>query len=107
MGAEKPVVPEGWVVLREKSYRQAQERQRVANALHDAAERRAQEVREWALNCLQEERYLRKRCEYLYGLASSLGATHEQLDGPEDSPAQRHADWQETCRRERAGWWPS
>lgn len=69
----------GFVVLREKSYRQAQERQRVAEALRQMERENAEHSRKWAVNCLDEERRLRDRCTYLYGLAARHGATDEEL----------------------------
>lgn len=71
----------GYVVLREKSYRQAQERQRVAEALRDMEKRFADGAREWARNCLDEERRLRDRCTFLYGKAQEHGATTAELAG--------------------------
>ncbi|MBU8819569.1 hypothetical protein KL864_27155 [Mycolicibacterium goodii] len=71
----------GYVVLREKSYRQAQERQRVAEALRRAAEEDAERARQWALNCLEAERRLFERCTFLYGAAIAAGATPDDLRG--------------------------
>lgn len=79
--AKKVLADAGFVVLREKSYRQAQERQRVAEALKRAAEERAEDARAWAVDCLNEERRLYHRCTYLYGLAARHGATDEELRG--------------------------
>lgn len=72
---------DGFVVLRAKSYRQAQERQRVAEALKEAAERQVESAYAWARNCMAEERRLGERCTYLYGLAAQLGASGEELRG--------------------------
>lgn len=71
----------GYIVLREKSYRQAQERQRVAEALREHAARDAQNARAWAVNCLNEERRLRDRLTFVYGVAKAKGATDEELAG--------------------------
>ena len=71
----------GFVVLRAKSYRQAQERQRVAEALREYAEQEAEQTRRWALDCLGEERRLRDRCTFLYGAATRRGATADELAG--------------------------
>lgn len=73
---------EGYVVLKEKSYRQAQERQRVAEALRAAEERATEHAREWARDCLAEERRLADRLTFLYGKAIEHGATMEELAGP-------------------------
>lgn len=75
----------GYVVLREKSYRQAQERQRVAEALMVAAEDAAEGARVWARDCLAEERRLRERNTHVYGVARAHGATLVELAGP-DTP---------------------
>lgn len=72
---------QGYVVLRAKSYRQAQERQRVAEAYQRAAEEDAENTRRWALDCLNQERKLRDRCTFLYGVARAHGATVEELGG--------------------------
>lgn len=95
---------EGYVVLRAKSYRQAQERQRVAECLRESAERDAASARDWARNCLAEERYMRDRLTFVYGVARAYGATVEELGGsveknprgyiriemPDDEPARNH-----------------
>jgi hypothetical protein len=72
----------GFVVLKEKSYRQAQERQRRAECYRDAEIRAAESAREWARDCLKEERRLAERCTFLYGVARSHGATEDELRGP-------------------------
>lgn len=71
----------GHVVLREKSYRQAQERQRIAECYRDREIEAADSARAWARNCLDEERRLRDRCTFLYGAARAHGATVEELRG--------------------------
>ncbi|MCG7607158.1 hypothetical protein [Mycobacterium sp. CnD-18-1] len=70
---------EGYVVLRRKSYEAAQRRQHAAECYKDAEIRAAESARAWALDCLTEERRLRDRCTFLYGVAKSMGATDEQL----------------------------
>lgn len=72
----------GYVVLKAKSYRAAQERQRIAECRRESAEEYQQLTRLWAVNCLEEERRLMKRCEWLYGLAARHGATDEELRDP-------------------------
>jgi hypothetical protein len=71
----------GYVVLKEKSYRQAQERQRVAEALRKLEQEHNEHTRAWANKAFDEQRHLRDRCEYLYGLAAKLGAGDRQLRG--------------------------
>ena len=69
----------GYVVLKEKSYHQAQERQRVAECYRDSEVRAAESARTWARNCLDEERRLRDRCTFLYGHARAAGCSVEEL----------------------------
>lgn len=69
----------GYVVLKEKSYRQAQERQRVAECYRRAAEDAAEHAQAWARDCLTEERRLRDRITFIYGVARSRGATDDEL----------------------------
>jgi hypothetical protein len=69
----------GYVTLREKSYRQAQERQRVAEALRRYADEDAERARDWAREHCAEERRLRDRLTYVYGVAMARGATREEL----------------------------
>lgn len=71
----------GYVVLKEKSYRQAQERQRVAECYKESEIRAAESARAWARDCLAEERRLRDRCTFLYGAARAAGCTVEELRG--------------------------
>lgn len=71
----------GYVVLKAKSYRQAQERQRVAEALLRAAEESRDRAYAWARDCCDQERYLRDRCTFLYGVAERRGATRDELRG--------------------------
>jgi hypothetical protein len=71
----------GYVALREKSYRQAQERQRVAEALREYADKDAERAREWARDHCEQERQLRDRLAFVYGIARSYGATIEELAG--------------------------
>lgn len=72
----------GHVVLKEKSYRQAQERQRVADALREAAEEWRMSTQRWAEVTLHDEiRELMARCTFFYGEARARGATVEELKG--------------------------
>ncbi len=71
----------GYVVLRAKSYRQAQERQRVAECYREAAEQAAESARAWAREHLAEERRLADRLTFVYGVARAKGATAEELRG--------------------------
>lgn len=72
----------GHVVLKAASYRRAQERQRVAECMRESAERDAESARIWAQKELCEEtRFLRNRCEFLYGAAIKAGAEPDDLRG--------------------------
>lgn len=72
----------GFVVLKAKSYRAAQERQRVAEALRDAAERYQQSTDRWVRQSIIPENHrLRDRCAFLYGAARAHGATADELRG--------------------------
>jgi hypothetical protein len=70
----------GYVAIREKSYRAAQERQRLAHARADwEADRRA-DVDNWArTDLLARERRLADRLTFVYGVARAHGATDEEL----------------------------
>ena len=89
---------DGWTVLKTKSYLAAQERQRVAKVRMDDAFERVASTERWAREAFAEERRLRERCTYLYGVAASLGATEEQLRGallrqdPQDWPPAQSDD---------------
>lgn len=72
---------QGYVLLKAKSYRQAQERQRIAEAMQRMASEDAEHARSWAINCLDEERRLRDRLTFVYGVARAHGASIEDLSG--------------------------
>ena len=71
----------GFVVLREKSYANAEERRRTADRRRDWADEQAESTRKWAQGAFDEQRRLATRLGHLYGLAQALGATDEQLRG--------------------------
>lgn len=73
----------GYVVLKEASYLKAQERQRIARVMEAHAVEDAERAREWARKCCDEERRLRDRLTYVYGVAMAHGATTEELHGCE------------------------
>lgn len=75
----------GYVLIKEKSYRQAQERQRVAEALRVAAYDDRDATRAWAEQCCAEERRLSRRLTFVYGVARAHGATVEELTSREES----------------------
>ena len=70
----------GYVVVKAKSHRQAQERQRVAEALRRAAEESQAGTERWAREHLCGElSRLRERLTFVYGVARAKGATVEEL----------------------------
>lgn len=69
----------GYVVLKAKSYRAAQERQRITRVLRESAEREAVMARQWAYDCLARERRLAERVTEMWGLAVRHGATAADL----------------------------
>lgn len=79
--AKRALAEHGYVVLKGKSYRSAQERQRRAEAHRDWAKRERESALAWARDCLADERRLRDRCTFLYGVARAHGATVEELGG--------------------------
>lgn len=79
--AKEFLTERGYVVLREKSYRQAQERLRVAEALRRLEAEHNEHTRAWAHRSFDETRAAWDRSTYLYGLAVRLGASVEQLRG--------------------------
>lgn len=70
---------EGYVVVRAKSYRAAQERQRVDRALRLAAEDRVASTEAWAHAAHKEQRRLADRLTHVYGVARARGASLEEL----------------------------
>lgn len=79
---KKALEADGYVVLRARSYRAAQERQHIAEALLRSQEEHNVHTRAWAHKAFDEERRLSNWCTYLYGLAARLGATEDELRGP-------------------------
>ena len=73
----------GYVPLREKSYHQAQERQRMAEVRAECEEAAAEHARVWAMAAFDEQRRLGDRLTFVYGVARSLGASIEDLAGVE------------------------
>lgn len=77
----------GYVVLKQKSHQQAQERQRVAEAMAaDARERERLSDKWWRESILPELFKYRDRVTFLYGQARAAGCTVEELAGPENKP---------------------
>lgn len=72
---------DGFVVLRAKSYRQAQERQRVSEALRRSAWEQVESTRRWAETAFAEQRRLSDRLTFVYGVARAHGATVDELRG--------------------------
>lgn len=70
----------GYVVHKDKSWRQLLERVRVAEALRHMAEEDNASTDRWVRQDLHPEiRRLRDRCTFLYGEARARGATVEEL----------------------------
>lgn len=74
----------GYVALKEKSYAAAQRRHAVAEARLIYAEEERDRYDQWAKDCRAEERRLRDRLTFVYGVARAHGATVEDLRGPEE-----------------------
>jgi len=69
----------GYVAIREKSYRAAQERQRLARCEADWERSRREGVEKWARDCCNEDRRVRDRLTFVYGVARAFGASVEDL----------------------------
>jgi hypothetical protein len=76
-----PVRASGYVALKEKSYRAAQNRQRIAEREKEYAESIAASSDRWARESLAEERRIRDRLTFVWGIATAHGATVEELGG--------------------------
>lgn len=73
----------GYVVVKEKSYRQAQERQRIARVREEYAEKHEADLRAWMeRDVFPWERHLVQRVDHLARLATRLGAKDEDWAGP-------------------------
>jgi hypothetical protein len=69
----------GYVVVKAKSYRAAQERQRIAEARMRDAMDRVEHIDDWAQGLAREGNRLRERVTFVYGVARAHGATVEEL----------------------------
>lgn len=73
----------GYVVLKEASYRKAQERQRIAQVRMESAIEDRQHQRDWLdRDVFPWQRHLTNRVDHLAGLARALGATAGDFVGP-------------------------
>ena len=79
--AKRLLEANGYVILKAKSYQRAQERQRLAQALWESAQRDRAHTREWAFSIFDEQRRLADRLTFVYGVARSHGASVEELNG--------------------------
>lgn len=79
--AKKLLEDDGYVVLRRRSHEATLRRLAIAQSECQWEKREAEHAREWARDCLAQERRLGDRCTFLYGMARSMGATDEQLRG--------------------------
>jgi hypothetical protein len=69
----------GYVVIKGTSHRRAQERQRIAEARMEDAFSRVASVEAWAQSLCAEERRLRDRLVFVYGVARAHGASVAEL----------------------------
>lgn len=70
----------GFTILRTKSYKAAQERQRIAEVMRESAERDKREQREWMeRDVFPWQRHLLVRVQHLGLLAQRLGAAPEDM----------------------------
>jgi hypothetical protein len=72
----------GYVTVRAKSYRQAQERQRVAEARLACELEQRESTERWAGRAFDEQRRLADRLTFVYGEARARGASADDLAGP-------------------------
>lgn len=83
LGVVKAIEDAGFTILRTKSYRAAQERQRVAEVMREMAEEDKRTQREWMeRDVFPWERHLVNRLNHVAALAKGLGATAEDFVGP-------------------------
>lgn len=59
-----------------------QRRARDAERMKDYIEAEMESQRRWMTGCFNEERRLRERCTFLYGVAMQHGATRDELVQP-------------------------
>lgn len=72
----------GYVVIREKSYRAAQQRQAIAEAIKNVEIQQRQSTDRWAQQELVPQILrLSERCSFLYGAARAAGCTDTELQG--------------------------
>ena len=71
----------GYVVIKAKSYRAAQERLRVSEALRKSEKEYRLSTQAWGERVCDEERRVRDRVVFVYGVARAHGATVEELSG--------------------------
>lgn len=80
--AKSMLISQGYIVLKQKSYQSAQERQRVAESVAYNAVADLKATQRWAETTLHNEiRDLMARCTFLYGAARAHGATVDELRG--------------------------
>lgn len=77
--AKELLTAAGYTVVKTKSYLAAQERQRRAKCMEEYADERRESAERWARNCLDEERRIRERLTFVYGVARAHGATVDDL----------------------------
>lgn len=77
----------GYVVIKAKSYRAAQERQRIAQIRLEDSQERVASIDAWARAGYDELRRLRDRLTFVYGVARAFGASVEDLTQHDLPPA--------------------
>jgi hypothetical protein len=77
--ARKLLEQSGCKVLSERAYRALLTRVHVAENIAEYADRGRESALDWGRRTCDEERRLRDRCGYLYGVARAHGATDAEL----------------------------
>jgi hypothetical protein len=79
MGAKAFLERSGYVVLKAKYHRAEQERRRIARIRMDDAMERVVQIDAWARSVCMEERRVRDRLTFVYGVARAHGASVKEL----------------------------
>lgn len=74
----------GYVVLAERSHQRAIERHARRQNELEWEQRNTAAAELWAVNALREERRIRDRLTFVYGVARAHGATVDELGGRQD-----------------------
>lgn len=82
----------GFVAVTAKSYRASQGRQRIAKCMELAERDRREGAEAWARDCCAEERRVRERLTFVYGVARAHGASVRELSADPASPVPYQVD---------------